>query len=86
MRAYDGRWEGQHVVIQTVVPDSGNPNSQVTLDVHSMLPPMESREQLEAWLAWRLARLEIHEMREFLKRDGKVIYDPHAPYANRDLS
>jgi hypothetical protein len=29
-------------------------------------------------------RIESHEAREFLKRDGLPIYDPHAPFADRD--
>lgn len=83
---YDGRWEGQHVVIRTVVPDSYNPGSDVVLDVHSMLPPMRDIDALEEWLAWRLCRLATHEVREFLRRDGKPIYDPHAEFAERDLA
>jgi hypothetical protein len=39
---------------------------------------------LEEWLAWRLGRLEVHEMREFLKRDGRVIFDPHGADADHD--
>jgi hypothetical protein len=82
--AYDGRWEGQHVVIRTEVEDTYQPGGKVVLRVESMLPPVPSVEYLEAWLAWRLARIEVHEMREFLKRDGMVIFDPHAPLAERD--
>ncbi len=83
-KAYEGRWEGQHIVIRTEVPDAFNPGQQVTLDVHSMLPPMPDTTYLEAWVAWRLARIEVHEMREWLKRDGQVIYPPHAEHAERD--
>jgi hypothetical protein len=54
------------------------------LDVHSMLPPMRDTIALEEWLAWRLGRLEVHEMREFLKRDGRVIFDPHGADADHD--
>lgn len=83
---YDGRWEGQHIVIRTGVVDTYSPGEMVVLDVHSMLPPMRDVAQLEEWLAWRLGRLEVHEMREFLKRDGVVIFDPHAEFAERDLA
>lgn len=82
---YDGRWEGQHIVIRTEVEDTYSPGHKVVLDVHSMLPPMRDVDDFENWLAWRLGRLEIHEMREFLKRDGEVIFDPHAEYADRDV-
>lgn len=84
--AYDGRWEGQHVVVRTEVEDTYNPGTTTTLDVHSMLPPMRDTQTLEEWVAWRLQRLECHEMREFLKRDGQPIYDPHAEHADRDLT
>lgn len=86
LKIYDGRWEGQHLVITTVVPDSYHPGETVTLDVHSMLPPMRDGNALDEWLAWRLGRIEVHEMREFLRRDGRPIYDPHAEYAERDLA
>jgi hypothetical protein len=82
--AYDGRWEGQHLVIRTEVPDTYEPGALVVLDVHSMLPPMRDTLALEEWLAWRLGRLEVHEMREFLKVDGAVLFDPHAEFAERD--
>jgi hypothetical protein len=83
---YDGRWEGQHLVIRTVVPDTYHPGESLVLDVHSMLPPMRDTAQLEEWLAWRLARIEVHEMREFFKRDGQVLFSPHAEFADRDLA
>lgn len=83
--AYDGRWEGHHIVINTQVPDAYLPGKTVTLDVHSMLPPLESVDALNRWLMWRLARIEVHEMREFFRIDGKIVDDPHAEFADRDL-
>ena len=83
--AYEGRWEGHHIAITTCVPDAFNPGKNVTLDVHSMLPPMESTDDLDRWLMWRLARIEVHEMREWYKRDGWVIDSPHVENAERDL-
>lgn len=82
---YDGHWEGQHLVIRTEVADTYNPGITTILDVHTKIPPLEDEDQLEKFLAWRLGRLEMHEMREFLKRDGKIIFDPHAENADRDL-
>lgn len=82
---YDGRWEGQHFVIRARVADATEPDETTTLDIHSMLPPMDTIDQFERWLAWRLSRIEIHEMREFLRRDGKPIFDPHADGAEHDL-
>lgn len=82
---YEGRWEGMHIVIRTPVEDAFNPGQTVVLDVHCFFPRPESTEELERWLMWRLARIEVHEMREFFKRDGKVIDSPHKKDADRDL-
>lgn len=84
--AYEGRWEGHHIVIRTELPDTYNDGQTITLDVHSMLPPMRHTSDLNTWLAWRLGRLELHEMREFLKYDGNVIFNPHAPGAEHDIT
>jgi hypothetical protein len=81
---YEGRWEGPHIVIRTEVQDALLRGRRTVLDVHSFLPPMRDTLALEEWLADRLKRLEIHEMREFFKRDGRVIFDPHAPDADHD--
>jgi hypothetical protein len=34
-------------------------------------------ESLRLWMAWRLGRIESHEMREFFKVDGRPVFDPH---------
>lgn len=81
---YQGEWEGPHVVITTQVIDAYDPTQSTVLDVHSSLPPMRDEDQLMEWLAWRLGRIEVHEMREFLKFDGQPVFDPHAPLAERD--
>lgn len=82
--AYQGRWEGPHLAITAVLPDAYHPEHTVTVDIHSMLPPLPDVAALHSWLAWRLGRIELHEMREFLRVDGQPIFDPHAPYADRD--
>lgn len=82
--AYDGKWEGQHIVIRTSVPNAYNTKENTDLDVHSMLPPIPDTNYLNSWLMWRVARLEVHEVREFFKVDGKIVDDPHAPFANED--
>lgn len=82
--AYDGRYEGQHLVITTVVDDATNPGTKTTLDVHSMLPPQADEQAFMSWLAWRLGRIECHEMREFLRVDESCWSDPHAEYADQD--
>lgn len=81
---YEGRWEGHHIVIRTNMPDAYNPGGTVTLDVHSMLPPMRDEQAVLEWLGWRLARLANHEVREFLRVDGRCLFDPHADGADQD--
>jgi hypothetical protein len=85
VRVYDGRWEGQHLAIRAELEDATRPGHTTTIDVQSMLPPIRDTQALEEWLAWRLGRLELHEMREWFKRDGRPIFDPHAELAERDL-
>lgn len=79
----EGGWEGTHFRLVATLPNSYGAG-RITIGVDSMVPPMESVEQFERWIAWRLGRIEVHEMREFLKRDGEVIFDPHAPGAHED--
>jgi hypothetical protein len=83
---YPGAWEGPHLEVLADVPDADGMGELVTVSVVSAVPPMDTLDQFERWLGWRLARIESHEMREFLKRDGVAIYDPHAPDAHRDLA
>lgn len=84
IEVYDGHFEGQHLVVAAQVIDAYDPTHLVTLDVHSMLPPMRDEQQFMDHLAWRLGRIEIHEMREWLKLDGVPPFDPHAEHADRD--
>ncbi len=83
---YQGKWEGAHIVINTEIDDSYNPGEMVVLDIHSRLPrvAMQNTDTLEDWLAERLAVIEVHEMREFFKRDGKPVFNPHEEFAERD--
>lgn len=72
-------FEGHQVfIIGKDLPDSYS-TSNLDIGVLSFLPPMPDTTYLEQWIAWRLARIETHEMREFLKRDGQPIFDPHGP-------
>jgi hypothetical protein len=85
-RVYEGVWEGPHIVITTVQTDAYHEGQTVTLDIHSMLPPFVDFAQFRRWLGWRLARIEVHEMREFLQRRGAPIFNPHAEGADHDLT
>lgn len=82
--AYEGLFEGHHIVIRTNVEDSYHPGEKVTLDIRSPLPPFQDILDLEHWLIWRLSIIETHEAREWLQKDGKPIFDPHADFAERD--
>ncbi|MCA1841293.1 MAG: hypothetical protein LC723_13385 [Actinobacteria bacterium] len=81
---YEGRWEGAHLQIIVDMPNAYRPDETTTVDIHCFLPPMETASEFHRWLMWRLGRIEIHEMREFYRVDGKVWDDPHAEHADRD--
>jgi hypothetical protein len=69
--------EGPELHINCTMADSTDPSAQVALNIISPLPPMRFSWQLDDWLIWRLNRIESHEVREWLQRDGKPISDPH---------
>lgn len=71
-------YEGPFIRILIVVPNSYMENETVTLGINSFLGEFETVEEFERWLLRRIIRIEIHEAREFFKRDGKVLSDPHA--------
>jgi hypothetical protein len=81
LRIVDGTWEGPELHIAATVADSYHPDADVELDIRTFLPPQVDTEAFERWLGWRLGRIESHEMREWLKRDGRPIFDPHAQEA-----
>lgn len=46
-----------------------------------MIPDMTDDDEFGRWLANELVTMEIHEQREWLRRDGKLFDNPHAPNA-----
>jgi hypothetical protein len=82
---YPGRYEGPHICICAELADSVRPGHVIAVRIDSQLPPFDDVEQFERWLLWRLAIIESHECREWFKRDGVAIVDPHAPDAQHDL-
>jgi hypothetical protein len=84
-QVYGGRHEGPHVVIRATLMDSTRPDRTVDIRVDSALPPFDSLEHFERWLLWRLEIIESHECREWFKRDGVPVCDPHAEHAQHDL-
>lgn len=83
---YQGDFEGPHLRIRADVENSYRPGQTVALDIHSPVPlaVIADPAGLLRYLAWRLQIVESHEMREWLRLDGAVVFDPHAPDANRD--
>lgn len=75
---YEDEWEGPHLLIIAPVPDAYQPEQTIDLGIRSPLPPMPDAGYLQRWLAWRLGRVENHEMREMLRVNGTVPFDPHA--------
>jgi hypothetical protein len=73
--------EGLYVRWIITLPDSYNPGETVDLGINSWLPPIPDRDYLAKWFLWRVKRIESHEAREFLKRDGVILFDPHAEAA-----
>lgn len=74
----DAAWEGPFVRILVEVEDSYSPGATTILGINSFIPAVTSPEALEHWLLQRIIRIESHEAREFFKRDGQVVFDPHA--------
>jgi hypothetical protein len=75
---YEDEWEGPHLFIVAPVPNAYDPGQTIDLGVRSPLPPMPDADYLHRWLAWRLGRIESHEMREMLRVDRVALFDPHA--------
>jgi hypothetical protein len=81
-RLYQHRWEGVWLAITVELPDAEWPSRMMTICVRTAVPPIPHATYLHEWLAYRLGRTELHEMREFLRVDGEKIYDPHVADAN----
>lgn len=75
---HESEWEGPFIRILVDVPDTYNEGETTTLGINTFIPPTKDTEEFERWLLARVIRIESHEAREFFKRDGEVIFDPHA--------
>ncbi len=76
---FDDPWEGPCLYVVADVIDAWEPEKTTELRVRSNIPPMRSGEDFGIWLAWRLMQIESHESREYLRRDGRTLHDPHDP-------
>jgi hypothetical protein len=45
--------------------------------IDDWIPPLPDLEALWRFLAWRLGRIELHEMREWLRVDSRPVFNPH---------
>lgn len=70
--------------ISATVRDSRNPSSTTDLCVRSPLPPFDVPMAFVRWLNWRLKQIAVHEVDEWGRLDGEVIFDPHADGFNDD--
>jgi hypothetical protein len=84
-RLWQHDWEGIWLTITAELPDAHRPGTTTTVRINTAVPPCPTGGYFFDWLAYRLSRVEIHELREFLQVDGLAIFDPHAPDAN-DMS
>ena len=70
------------VTITIVRPDAGGGGRTVRIAQVAMVPWLiiDQRDvgRLAEWLLSRIEELEIHEAREWFKRDGMPVCDPHA--------
>lgn len=60
--------------------DTYNPGSMIHVAKNVLMSsiPHGDEEEFAKWLAHEFQDVEIHESREWLKRDGKIFDDPHA--------
>lgn len=74
------RWEGIVFRVTAMVDNAYRPGGDRTeLRINSRMPPMRDVEALHEWILWRMMQIEIHECREFLRLDGRMLVDPHDP-------
>jgi hypothetical protein len=76
--------EGVWVTIRARVEDAYRPGEgeRIDLGINSPLPPIPDVAYLDAWLEWRLGIIARHESREWFRRGGRPVFDPHADGVN----
>lgn len=67
-------------VIRFKCEDTYNPGKSIEVGKATPLRfvPIGDEKAFAEWLAHEVKDVEIHESREWLKRDGKIFDDPHA--------
>src|SRR4051812_32339565 len=79
LSVYLDPWEGSVLRVVPDVPDAYHPSQTIQLRITSRIPPMVSGPDFDHYVLWRLDQIERHECREWLRRGGKPLYDPHDP-------
>lgn len=70
--------EGLCLRIVFNVPDAYRPGEQQTQGVNAPIPPLYDARHFHDWLLWRLRIIELHELCEFYRVNGELLYDPHS--------
>lgn len=76
---HENPWEGPYLRVVATLDDAYSPGTPIDIGVTSYPSPndLANPAAFDRWLAWRLGRIESHESREWLRRDGRALYDPH---------
>lgn len=74
---YTHQWEGLCIDIALTVPNGYNWDEPVDLNIRVPVPPIVNGQHFVDWLMWRVARIELHELREFSIYHGEHVSDPH---------
>lgn len=69
------------LAVYYLAPDSYDPDRTIKIARVEAVPPYITRlrdpEAFGLWLSHVLVDAEVHESREWLRRDGKILNDPH---------
>ena len=67
------------LIVKYEAPDSRDPSRRIPIVAQQIIPDLpEDAEFFATWLERALFDIEVHESREWLRRDGTVCNDPHA--------
>lgn len=81
MSIEENEHEGPYLRVVGETKNTYNENEDIDLGINTYLSPNDRRgeDAFLDFLVWRLVRIESHEAREWLRRDGVAIADPHIP-------
>jgi hypothetical protein len=73
------------LVIRSMVPNTHAPADTIAIEARYPIPPIEYfartgdwRAAFGEWLRWAIHARMTHEADEWLKRDGAMVFNPHA--------